>query len=246
MKMIKFILLIITGALINSCNENNPVDSIGTTSEVYSIYGKLNGWDLGSNKNVVFLNAWNSDDVYAASGIDSYGNFILNNLDSPAESMFLNPVYPRISSEANIIRNTLTCTDSTAKKVWGDLIIVLADDTSLTYKGIISRRNFNDPFYFSDESLKHGDFFVEFLYADKDAGLNGIVEYEYSDIYLNIKSHVTREYNLNLKKGWNKQVTLVKFQEVSGDSGFTKINTVRSISNYEPSGGRWYYSYYGD
>lgn len=246
MKIIKFILLIITGVLINSCKENNPVDSIGNTGEVYLIYGKLNGWDLGSNKKVVFLNVWSIDKVYSSSRIDSQGNFFLTNLDSPTEVTFMNPVYPRFSEDANIFRNTLTCSDSTAKKVWGYLAIVLADDTSLTNKGYISRRNFNDSFYINDDSLKHGDFYVEFVYADKDAGLNGTVEYEYTNIYSNSKNHVTLEYNLNLKKGWNKEVTLVKSQEVSSDSGFTKIITERSISNYEPYGGRWDYIYYGD
>ena len=57
MKTIKLFFLIIIVVLINSCNENNPVDPYGITSEVYSINGKLNGWNLGINKNVIFLGA---------------------------------------------------------------------------------------------------------------------------------------------------------------------------------------------
>ena len=158
----------------------------------------------------------------------------------------MNPVYPQFSDEAIFTRNTLTCSDSSAKRVWGYLVITLSDDTSLTNKGRIYRRNFNDWFYFSDDSVKSGDFIVEYIYADKDARLNGIIEYEYTDINFNKKGHFILEYNLNLKKGWNKEVTLVKSQEVSSDSGFTKIVTTRNISNYEPNGARWDYSYYGN
>lgn len=249
MKIIKIFLLIIIVVLINTCDENNPVDPYGFTSEVYSIHGKLNEWNLGSNKNVILLGAgeiWNSDKVYSTSEIDSYGNFSLNNLDSPTEAMFLNPVYPRFSDEVIFIRNTLTCSDSSAKKVWGYLVITLEDDTSLTNKGRIYRRNFNDWFYFSDDSVKAGDFIVEFIYADKDARLSGTIEYDYTQTYTNRKYHYTFEYNLNLKKGWNKEVTLVKSQVVSSDSGYTKIVTTRSVTNYEPRGGRWDYSYYGN
>lgn len=249
MKIIKLFLLIIIVVLINSCDENNPVDPFGFTSEVYSINGKLNGWNLGSNKNVIFLGAgdiWNSDKVYSNSKIDSNGNFVLNNLDSPTEAMFMNPVYPLFSDEAIFIRNTLTCSDSSAKRVWGYLVITLANDTTLTNKGRIYRRNFNDSFYFSDDSVKSGDFIIEYIFADKDARLSGIIEYDYTHINLSKKYHFTLEYNLNLKRGWNKEITLVKYQKVSSDSGFTKIVTTRSISNFEPIGGRWDYSYYGN
>ena len=249
MKIIKLFFLIIMVVLVNSCTENNPVDPYGITSEVYSISGNLNGWNLGSNKNVIFLgdgDIRNSDKVYSTSKIDSNGNFSLNNLDSPAEVMFMNPVYPRFSDDAIFIHNTLTCSDSSAKQVWGYLVITLANDTSLSNRGRIYRRNFNDWFYFSDDSVKPGDFIVDFIYADKDARLYGTIEYEYTDDNFNKKGHFTLDYNVNLKKGWNKEVTLVKFQEVSSDSGYTKIITTRSVTNYEPMGGRWDYSYYSN
>jgi len=249
MKIIKLLLLIIIVVLINSCSETNPVDPYGITSEVNTINGKLNGWNLGKNKNVIFLGAgeiWNSDKVYSTSKIDSNGNFRLNNLSAPTEVMFMNPVYPRFSDEVSFIRNTLTCSDSSAKKVWGYLVITFAGDTSLTNKGRIYRRNFNDWFYFSDDSVKAGNFIVEYIYTDKDARLSGTIEYNYNHNYTDRKYHYTYEYNLNLKKGWNKEVTLVKYQEVSSDSGYTKIVTTRSVTNYEPIGGRWDYSYYGN
>ena len=95
MKIINLFLFISIVGFINSCEENNPVDPFGFTSEVYSINGKLNGWNFGSDKNVIFIGAgdiWNSDKVYSTSKIDSNGNFRLKNLDNPTEVMFLNPV----------------------------------------------------------------------------------------------------------------------------------------------------------
>lgn len=212
MQIMKISFLIIIVFLINSCTKNNPVDPYGITSEVSSISGKLTGWDQGSNKNVIFLGAneiWNSDKVYSTSQIDVDGNFRLNNLDTPNETMFMNPVYPRFSDDAIIIRNSLTCSDSSAKQVWGYLVITLANDTSLSNIGRIYRRNFNDWFYFSADSVKSGDFIVDFIYSDQDVRLSGTIEYEYTHVYYNIKGHYTLDYNVNLKKGWNKEVTLV-------------------------------------
>lgn len=247
LKFYYFILFIASFFL--SCEENNPVDPYGQTSQVYVISGNLNGWNLGSNKNVIFLGAheiWNSDKIYSVSEIDSDGNFYLKNLGSPSDVMFLNPVCPQFSEEIYLIRNTLTCSDSSARKVWGYLVITLADDTSFTNKGDINRRNFNDWFYFSDDSVKSGDFIVEYIFADKNARLYGTIEYEYTNVYSNKKYHFTLEYNMNYQKGWNKEITQVKYQQVCTDSGFTNVVSTRSISNYEPIGARWDYSYYGN
>jgi hypothetical protein len=247
MKIIKLFLIIFIVVFINSCDNFNPVEPIGMTSEVYSISGKLNGWNLGSNKQVIFIGAneiFNSDKVYSTSKIDSNGNFSLTNLDSPTKVMFMNPVCPQYFGDLKVIRNKITCSDSSANKVYGYLVITLADDTSYTGKGDIYRKNFSNWCYYSDDSVKTGDFSAKFIYADKDARLSGIIEFD--DTYGNYKYHSTIEYNLNLKKGWNKEVTLIKSQKVSRDSGYTKIVSTRRITNYELLGGRWDYNYYGD
>lgn len=247
MKFFSSVLLIVL--FILSCDENNPIDPYGQTSQIYSIHGKLNDWNLGNGKNVIFLGAgdiWNSDKIYSISQIDSYGNFNLNNLDTPSEAMFLNPIYPQFSNEVEFIRNSLICSDSSAKRVWGNFVITISGDTSYSNVGRIYRRNFNDWFYFSEDSVKSGDFIVEYVYADKEVRLSGIVEYDYVDYTYSKKWHVTYEYNMNYKKGWNKEITLVKSQEVSIENGFLKIVTTRSITNFEPLGGRWDYTYYGD
>lgn len=244
MKIIRFIFISILFLL--SCIDN-PIDPYDRANEVYSIGGKIERWYLGNDKNVIFIGAgeiWNSDKIYSSSSIDSNGNFMLKNLDNPTKIMFMNPTYPLFPDSTIITHNTLSCSDSSAKQVWGHLVITLASDSTLDPKGHIYRRNFNDWFYFSDDSVKSGDFYVEYIYSDKNVILKGNIEYIYNNIYYDKIEHFTLMYDLILKEGWNKKVTLIKSQEVTHESSLTKIIGTRSISNHEPEGAIWDFNYY--
>lgn len=219
------------------------------TSSVDFIYGKLNRWEYGSGKSVMLLGAyeiWNSDKIYSISPIDSNGNFFLGNLDVPGQKMFMNPAYPRFSEESIRVRNTFKCSDSTARQVWGHLVITNNSDTSHYPKGRINRRNFNDWYYYSADSIKAGDFYAEYIYVNKDVNLSGLIENNYYDKYFNTKGNYTYEYNLNLKKGWNKQVVMIKNNEVNRDSSFLYIKRHYYYSNIEPKGAIWDYHYYNN
>jgi len=239
MKVVNLFQLLIIVAFINSCDENNPINPFGSTSQIYSISGKIEGWHLGSDKEVILLGNESATEVFAKSKIDSEGNFNLLKLSAPTEILY-NTVNPQFSNEG-IINNTINCSDSSAKKILGYLCIVMAGDTTNNIIGRIYEGKFSDTTIINENSFNTGDFNINYVYADKDVNVSGEIETHYTDTYQNKEYHYYVDYNLCYKKGWNKEVRIMKSKEILSDSLHLKINSEVSYSNSEPNGSYWIY-----
>jgi hypothetical protein len=240
-----FILLILLIGIIG-CKEDNSVNPIVEESPLITTFGgQFVKWTKGGNHRILFLGAndiWNSDKIYASSSIDTNGNFSLKNLDLPSTYMFLNTAYPKFVDSLTFQENTFNCSDSTAKVVFGVLIIV--KDTSNSRVAEVYRQNFSYNYYLNIDSLKTGDFMTEYIYVDKDVNLKGKLKYFYYDPNSKIESRMTLNYNLKYKKGWNKKVTYIVSQNVLRETNKTIITAEHNYTNSEPSQAKWYYLYY--
>jgi hypothetical protein len=236
-------------ALLGGCSKDNPgsADLTGSAS-VSEITGRLNNWNHGSNKTTVLIGTevlWNSDKIYSSSSIDSLGNFSLKNLDAPSSIMFIATVYPKFAEATVFKENTLRCSDSSAIQVKGHLVI--PDDSLFSTLGFLFNKNFEYSFHSNRDSVKAGDYFVEYIYVNKDVSLNGVVDYELAadpPAVPRIKSFYKINYDLSFQKGWNKKVTFVKSQIISEINNAPVLNAEYNISNYEPSQSNWYYTYF--
>jgi hypothetical protein len=200
MKIVIAILFFLLIGII-SCDDNSvaPEDS---SASVTSFQGKFVGWNKGDNHRILFLGAndvWNSDKIYASARIYSNGYFSMRNFDIPSSSFIVNQAYPYYVDGTEFQENSVICSDSTAKVVYGVLIIV--KDTSNQRVAEVYRQNFNYNFYLDEDLLKSGDFMSEYIYADKDVNLKGKVKYIYDSPYFNKEWRMTFKYNLNFKKG---------------------------------------------
>jgi hypothetical protein len=243
MKQIIFILIISFFGIIG-CKDNsvNPYDE---SPLVNSLQGKFVNWTKGEGHRILFLGAndvWNSDKIYGYSKIDSNGYFSIRNFDIPSTSFLVNTAYPVYMDGTEFQENSLTCSDSSAKVVYGVLIIV--KDTSNMRVAEVYRQNFDYNFWLNEELLKYGDFMSEYIYSDKDVSLKGKVKYIYNSPYFNRESRMTYNYNLNFKKGWNRRVTYIFSYNVTNENGKTVITAEINYINFEPSFGSWHYLYY--
>ena len=241
-KVISFLIFLFIGIIGCDDNSVNPLDS---SALVTSFRGQFVDWNKGANHRILFLGAndvWNSDKIYAAAQIDSNGDFSIKNFDIPSTSFLVNHAYPYYMEGTEFLENSLTCSDSTAKVVFGVLIIVR--DTSNMRVAEVYRQNFDYNFYLNEEQLKYGDFMSEYIYVDKDVNLKGKVKYIYDSPYFNRETRMTYNYSLNYKKGWNRRVTYIVSYDVSNDNGKTIITAEVSYINFEPTFGSWHYLYY--
>lgn len=207
--------------------------------------GKFVNWNKGNDHRILFLGApdiWNSDKIYASSIIDSNGNFFMSNFDSPSEAWLQNPAYPTFINGLSFKEYTLVCSDSNAKVVYGELIIV--KDTSNWRVAEVYRQNFSYNYYINEGLLKHGDFITNYIYADRDVNLTGKIKYTYSDSIFHREANMTYNYNLYFKKGWNQRITYIVSNKVEYNVNKTVITREIKFINYEPFLADWYYYYY--
>jgi len=235
MKPFKFILIFITILLFNACDKNNPIDITEVNTSIQSISGKISGWHLGSDKEVILLGNENPTEVFARSKVDSEGNFNLTKLSAPTKIVY-NTVNPLFINE-RIISNTVTCSDSSAMEIWGYLCIVNVGDTSNNVIGRIFKGKFSNTTKINYDSFDPGDFTTAYICTDKDVNVSGRIESKYLSAYDNKQYHIITDYNLSYKKGWNKEVSLIKAKEITSDS----IYVESSCSNAEQDGGYWIY-----
>ena len=239
---ISILLFLLIGS--TGCDDNS-VDPSDSSTSLTSLHGKFVNWNKGANHRILFLGAndvWNSDKIYASARIYSTGYFFIKNFDNPSTSFIVNQAYPNYMDGTEFQENSVTCSDSTAKVVYGVLIIV--KDTSNQRVAEVYRQNFNYNFYLDEELLKSGDFMSEYIYADRDVDLKGKVKYIYDSPYFNKEWRMTFQYDLNFKKGWNRRVTYIVAYNVSYDNGKTIVTAEINYINYEPSPGDWHYYYY--
>lgn len=227
------------------CDVDTSFNPAAKSPTITYFGGQFVNWDKGNNHRILFLGApdiWNSDKIYSASPIDSNGYFFMNNLDSPSDSWLVNPVYPRFIDGLKFKEYTLTCSDSSTKMVYGELIIV--KDTSNRRVAEVYRQNFNYNYYLNEGLLKPGDFLSKYIYVDKDVNLMGKIEYTYVDSIFHREVNMTYDYYLYFKKGWNQKIEYI----VSNKVGYNLNNSVvtREIKyiTYEPFEADWYYYYY--
>ena len=243
MKQTFYILIIFLIGFLGCKDESVSPSEI--SSLVTSFEGKFVNWTKGDNHRILFLGAndvWNSDKIYGSSQIDSNGYFGVRNFDIPSASFLVNTAYPVYMDGTQFQENSLICSDSTAKVVYGVLIIV--KDTSNNRVAEVYRQNFNYNFYLNEILLKSGDFMSEYIYADRDLNLNGKVKYVYDSPYFNRESRMTYNYNLSLKRGWNQRIMYIVSYNVSNEGGKEIVTAEINYINLEPTKADWYFLYY--
>ncbi len=218
---------------------NNPISEDGGNSiPLISIEGRINDWHYGGNRYVVLMyrDSQFFPHTTATSQIDSVGRFFLENLGSLPESSQGTTVYPSESEYVKFIDNSFTCTDSSAKFIWGQFE-VMGNCSSQGYCGWIARTSYD----FNQRISQPGDFDVTYIYATKDVKLNGTVK---ARIYAGndtTEIEETYHYNATYQRGWNQQIKLYVAQDVFKDSNKTVYSYEYSLTSNEPYQGKWFY-----
>lgn len=230
---LKVLSLLIFPVTFVSCNFLSGPDS-GSLS---LINGQIENWNHGNNYMAYFKESGGFE-VYDSSKIDNQGYFEFKSIAYPHDSTLFNPVYLQFADDANILQNTLVCSDSTARKV--DAIIAVRRASDSEFLSYLYKKNFTYSFYFDEDLVKPGDVMVEYVYVNKEVSLKGTVEWKHSHDYAPQKGHFKRNYDLNFKKGWNVQTIIVQDQEVIqyGDTTFTRYEY--DYVAYEPTETKWY------
>lgn len=242
MKKISFLCALIISLTQLSCNDTNPLVPYSKNG-VISIAGKLNNWTYGGNYKILMINNpgyWNNgDSIYSSSVILEDGSFALNNIKDATSKNMLNPPYPRFVDEAKVSNASFYCSDSSALVTFASLIIIDSKDSTKQLKSFVYRRNFNNAYYYFDDSVKIGDFNTEFIYINNDVEMKGVIEVDYLDETWQKHRLYTYFYNISYIKGWNRIVTYIESNEVSTENNYVKIERKHLITNNEYMGGRW-------
>lgn len=219
--------LVFISIMASGCKDNpsEPVkpDNNSNSGLVTSIKGKLPGWNLGTGYRMMFLvrgTMSEPDTVYSVSEISADGQFTLSNLKMVYSTIFYDPVYWQYYSGIEFIENTFACSDSSARVCLGAFYI--AKDTARIPSMEAGNQNFTGMYYSGNYKPKTGDVITEYYYADRDVTATGKI----TRVYKSETTYtVTRNYDLNFKKGWNRKVTTVNLydEHKTGDTIFVKI-----------------------
>lgn len=219
-----------------SCQSDSPVSpDLSFPSTVTSISGNFMNWTKGNNGKIVFWYQHNGQDTISATSIDEEGNFNLTELRELSDNELLNPVYPMYSDFVTYLDNKLVCSDSTAKIAEGLFTTYIG--TNNVHFAQILRKNFEYSLAWDKDQLSFGDFYVDYVYANKEAKLSGDVEVHYT--HDNRKGEIKNHYDLQLIKGWNKRVTYILKHDYSDDGDTTLTIAEYKIMNYEPGYSSW-------
>jgi len=234
----KFILLLFSSLLLFlfGCDSDSPVSpNLSFPSTVTSISGNITNWDKGRIGKIVFWIQYNGLDTISSAQIDTEGNFNLSELRELSDSELLNPPYPQYSSSVTYMDNSMVCSDSTAKSAQGVFFTYVGENDDF-YDEILNK-NFEYSLVWSKDKLSYGNYYVDYIYCNKDARLIGDVETHYT--FNASKGEIKNHYNLQLKKGWNKRITqILKYTySIEGDTTITIAEY--NIMNYEPSSSFW-------
>ncbi|VAX28347.1 hypothetical protein MNBD_IGNAVI01-1013 [hydrothermal vent metagenome] len=232
----KFILLFPFMLLLISCASDSPISpNLYFPSTVTSISGNITNWNEGEIGKIVFWIQYNGLDTVSSAQIDPEGNFNLSELRDLSDSELLNPPYPQYSSSVTYIDNSMVCSDSTARSAIGLFFTYLGENDDV-YDQILNK-NFEYSLAWSKDKLSYGDYYIDYIFCDKDVRLIGDVETHYT--FNASKGEIQDHYNLQLKKGWNKRITQILKHSYYTEGDTTITIAEYNIMNYEPGGSFW-------
>lgn len=203
---------------------------------VNSLTGQITGWKYGAGRYITlqYRDSQNFVQTCASSKIDSTGRFSLQNLGSPPQSASGGAVYPSEDQYTKFLDNTFSCTDSSAKFIWGQLEVM--GDTFTPYVGWVGRTSYD----FNKRSALGGDFDVSYFYVTKDVKLSGTIRARtYAGDTTDIQD--ITHFDLSFIRGWNQQVRIYSAQTMFKDSNKTVYGNEYILTNYEPYVGMWIY-----
>ncbi len=86
-----------------------------------------------------------------------------------------------------------------------------------------------------------GDFSVDYIYVTKDVALSGTIKQAIFGATDTQAVEITTHYDLNYRRGWNKEVTLYTTEQDFKDSTTTVYSREYWYSGYEPYEVKWFY-----
>ena len=163
--------------------------------------------------------------MFSSTSIDLNGNFSITDLYAPYDNQLSNitglytgyTTQPALSDQS--VRYYLV----------SNLTIAKATDPQ-TNVGFIQHR--------SHTVLDQvGDFYVEYIYFDKNVSIDGMTSHSYysGNTLINMKEQYS---NVTFQKGWNKFVVVLTAIDV------TTNTYISEIQREEPATGNWYYTMY--
>jgi hypothetical protein len=236
--MDKYILVLSMLFTLAACKkEDNPIASGGSSAPIAVVNGQIDGWSYGSGRHIVltYLNTLFIPVPVSIAGIDSRGYFELTGLGVPSSSPLSQAVYPSENISVKHVENTFSCTDSSAKLIYGQFMVT-NDTSKWQWLGSVERSNFRT----GERAEGSGDYIVNFIYSTRDVKLSGNIRSRSYDNDSTGNEYIYH-YNLTLNRGWNQQVRIYVAHKIYKELNRTIESKEFTYTNDEPFIGLWSY-----
>ena len=229
-------------AIVTGCTHTTGPnsDSNQYSAHIDSIAGQIDNWghtDLWYIS-LTYRDSLMNIGISSTSSIDPNGQFSLNSLNPPPPHSPGTVPYPTENDLVEFLENNLTCSDSSAILVPGQLLVCPHRPNDVIPNDWLG--NVWKATYTSLSPRQPGDHDVAYLYATKDVDLSGTLKVatrngdrEFRQIF---------HYGLHYALGWNQCVHSFIAARTYVDSNMTIDEAEYSLSSIELSPGKWIYS----
>ncbi len=187
-------LIICTLILLYSCQKDANI----SYQDISSISGKIENWNLGSDKTIIF--GLNEND--GSTSIDANGNFYISNLSIP---------HRLISIDSSDLASLFKVSNHNIKTATAILSVFYSNDL-INVIGHVHSGNRD----VSTSNFVDGDYKVYYIYVNGDVSING------SSNISALGNSSSINASLYLKKGWNKYL----YKIISANSKSGRVDCV--------------------